>query len=96
MQPIAPGVRATNCFKAAEEATLKAEALAVMQTQLKASSAAAAIAAAHYKALQEAAKKAKEAIQEATRVEDAEDDELSELSDDKVSDKEIDVEMGDV
>jgi len=48
--------------KAAEEATLKAEALAVMQTQLEASSAAAVIAATYYKALQEAIKKAKEAI----------------------------------
>lgn len=82
--------------KAAEEATLKAEALVVMRTQSEASSAAAATAAAHYKALQEAAKKAKEAIQEATRVEEAEDDELSELSDDEMSDEDIDVEMGDV
>jgi len=42
------------------------------------------------------AEKAKEAIQEATRVEEAEDNELSELSDDEVSDEDIDVEMGDV
>jgi len=67
-----------------------------MRTQLEASSTAAATAAAHYKALQKAAKKAKEAIQEATRVEKAEDDELSELNDDKMSDKDISVEIGDV
>ena len=41
-------------------------------------------------------KKAKEAIQEATRVEEVEDDELSKLSDDKVSDKDINMEIGDV
>ena len=67
--------------------------------QSEAYSTAAAIAAAYYKALQEAVKKAKEAIQEATRVEEAEDEELSklsELSDDKASDKDINIEMGDV
>ena len=66
-----------------------------MQTQSEASSATAAIAATYYKALQEAIKKAKEAIW----VEEAEDEELSELSelsDDKASDKDINVEMGDV
>ena len=70
-----------------------------MQTQLEASSTAATIAATYYKALQEAIKKAKEAIQEATRVEEVEDEELSklsELSDDKASDKDINIEMGDV
>jgi hypothetical protein len=41
---------------------LKVKALVVMWTQLEASSATAAIAAAYYKALQKAAKKAKEAI----------------------------------
>jgi len=46
--------------------------------------------------LQEAAKKVKEAIQEATRVDEAEDDKPSELSDDEVLDKDIDIEMGDV
>jgi gas vesicle protein len=85
--------------KAAEEATLKVKALVVIQTQLEASSAAATTAAAHYKALQEAAKKAKEAIQEATRVEEVENEELSdlsELSDDKVSNEDINVEISDI
>ena len=66
---------------------------------MEASSAAAAIATTYYKALQEAAKKAKEAIQEAIWVEEAEDEELSELSklsDDKVSDKDINMEIGNV
>ena len=70
-----------------------------MQTQLEASSAAAVIAATYYKALQEAIKKAKEAIQEAIWVKEVEDkelSELSELSDDKASDKDINVEIGDV
>jgi len=67
-----------------------------MRTQSEASSAAAATAATHYKALQEAAKKAKEAIQEAIRVEEAEDDELSKLSDDKILDEDIYMEIGDV
>jgi hypothetical protein len=48
--------------KVVEEAILKVKALVVMWTQLEASSATAAIAAAYYKALQKAAKKAKEAI----------------------------------
>ena len=66
-----------------------------MRTQLEASSTAAATATAHYKVLQEAAKKVKEAIQEAIQVKEAEDDELSELSDDEMLDEDIDVEMGD-
>ena len=70
--------------------------MAVIWTQLEASSAIAATAATYYKALQEAIKKVKEAIQEATRVEEAEDNELSELSDDEMLDKDIDVEIGDV
>ena len=82
--------------KAAKEVILKVEALAVIQTQLKASSAAAATAAAYYKALQEAAKKAKEAIQEATRVEEVEDNKPSELSNNEVSDKDINIKMGNI
>ena len=70
--------------------------MAVIRTQLKASSTAAAIAATYYKALQKAIKKAKEAIQEATWVEEAEDDELSELSDDEMLDKDINVKIGNV
>jgi len=46
--------------------------------------------------LQEAAKKAKEAIQEAIRVEEVEDDKLSKLSDDEMSDKDINIEIGNV
>ena len=64
--------------------------------QSKASSTTAAIAAAHYKVLQEAAKKAKEAVQEATRVKEVEDNEPSELSNNKVSDKDIDMEIGNI
>ena len=67
-----------------------------MRTQLEASSTTAATAATHYKALQEAAKKAKEAIQEATWVEEAEDDELSKLSDDKMLDEDINIKIGNV
>ena len=41
-------------------------------------------------------KKVKEAIQEATWVEEVEDNKLSKLSDDKILDKDINVEIGDV
>jgi len=46
--------------------------------------------------LQEAVKKAKEAIQEAIRVEEAEDDKLSKLSNNEISDKDINIEIGNV
>jgi len=46
--------------------------------------------------LQEAAKKAKEAIQEAIQVEEVEDNKLSKLSNNKILDKDINIEIGDI
>ena len=75
--------------QAVEEVKLKAEALAILQEQWEESCAAAIEAIARSKALQDAAKKAKEASQQPTQADKEVDDKEvdDEEVDDKVSDK---------
>ena len=82
--------------QAVEEANSKAEALAILQKQQEDSFAAATEAIARSKALQDAAKKAKEASQQSTQADeevddDEVDDKLGRSSNNKVSDIDEDV-----
>lgn len=85
-----------SAVQAVEEAKSKAEALAMLQKQWEDSFAVAIEAIARSKALQDAAKKAKEASQQATQADEEVDDELSGSSNDEVSDMDEDINMGDV
>ena len=74
--------------QAVEEVKLKAEALAILQEQQEESYAAAIEAIARSKALQDAAKKAKEASQQSTQADKEVDDE--EMDNEEMDDKEVD------
>ena len=79
--------------QAVEEAKSKAEALAILQKQWEDSFAAATEAIACSKALQDAAKKAKEASQQSTQADEEVDDkevDNKEVDDEEVDNKEVD------